>query len=117
MIEINSTEISQPTSVTWQPRAILGRTVGGRNVYSATRSIQLKWDVMPMSEYSILVFYANLCEAGGRVTVLLPDIRQTVFQYSAFTNCIIDQPTCSNYFNEEYVTDITLDIQGIDGTL
>lgn len=88
----------QPTEANWQPRKELGIDGNGHPVYEGPRQCQLKWDLIPVTDFNQLNNAYRGQGTTGTVIVDLPHWSGSSWEFVSYTGCVISEPTVGAYF-------------------
>jgi hypothetical protein len=108
MIGFNGTGLMlAPTSAGWVTQDSLGIGGNGVAIYPRLREFQMTFNLESQQEFYELLTYFSIM-ATGTVVARLPDFRGSVFGYKDYSGTILRQPEFTEYFAEEYLTEVKL---------
>ena len=111
MIGFNGTGLMlQPSSAHWNFSDALGFNGNGQGVYPGVQEFELVFNLESQQEWYELTNYFNMVSLTGSLTATLPDPYSPVFAYRNFSGCILRKPTMTEYFAEEYSSEVHITI-------
>lgn len=107
MIGFNGTGLMlSPTTARWLPQDTLGINGNGQGVYPALREFELLYGLVNQGELYELTNYFNMVSATGTLVATLPKWGANTFQYYNYSGVVVRQPEVSEFFNEEWTTQV-----------
>jgi len=109
MIGFNGTGLMlQPTTAGWVVQDTLGINGAGAGVYPALREFQMTFNLTSQGELFELINYFNQVSVTGSLTATLPAWGTNTFQYRDYSGTILRQPEMTEYFAEEWSSQVKL---------
>ena len=109
MIGFNGTGLMlPPTTAGWLEQSAIGTSGDGHIIYPAFREFQLTFNLTSQQEWYELLAYFNRVSVTGTLVASLPDYSSNTFAYRNFSGVILRQPTMTEYFNEEWSSEVKL---------
>lgn len=109
MIGFNGTGLMlQPTTAGWVEQDSLGTNGFGHNMYPALREFQLTFNLQSQGEFYELLAYFRQIGVTGTLVATLPQIDSNVFQYKNYSGVVLRQPSMTEYFAEEWSTEVRM---------
>lgn len=110
---INGTELTiQPTSGRWIPLSPIGITGDGHPVYPSVRTFELRWNLTDQESVDQLRVFFELTRTTGTVVVDLPKFTGTIYDFYAYSGCVLYEPERGAYF-VEHTTDFVMMVGNI----
>lgn len=107
MIGFNGTGlILPPTTAKWINQEPLGFNGVGQAVYPALREFELTFNLTNQGELFEMINYFNMVSVTGTLVANLPAYGTNTFQYRNYSGVIVRQPEVSEYFAEEWTTEV-----------
>lgn len=111
MIGFNGTGLMlQPTTAHWNFSEPLGYNGNGQGIYPALHEFEMVFNLESQGEWYELMTYFKMVSITGTITATLPDPYSSTFAYRNFSGCVLRMPTMSEYFNEEYSSDVHIKV-------
>lgn len=109
MIGFNGTGLMlQPTTAGWVTQDSIGSNGFGQKIYPALREFQMTFNLESQGEFYELINYFNQIGVTGTLTATLPAWGTNTFQYRDYSGCVLYQPEMTEYFAEEYSSEVKL---------
>jgi len=108
MIGFNGTGLMlAPTTAGWVSQDSLGTNGQGKGTYPRVREFQMTFNLESQQEFYELLYYFNIMSTGT-VVATLPTWGSPVFSYTNYSATVIRQPEFSEFFAEEYLSEVKL---------
>jgi hypothetical protein len=99
-----------PTTAGWVSQDSLGTNGSGHNIYPALREFQMTFNLESQGEFYELINYFNMVGVTGSLVATLPAWGTNTFQYRDYSGTILRQPEMTEYFAEEYASEIKISL-------
>ena len=110
---INGVEITlQPTLGRWLPDSPVGITGDGHPIIPSVKTFEMRWQLTSPSDFSVFHGYFSGTNAGGVVTVGLPEWGKSSYAFKNYSGCTLSEPTYGTYF-AEHIQDVVIIINKI----
>lgn len=108
MIQFNGTGLTiPPTTAGWSPQDALGFNGWGQGVYPAFREFHMEFNLTDQNQlYELITLFTQTLT--GTIVARLPAWSSNSFSYRDYSGTIVRQPEFTEYFNEEYVSQIKI---------
>lgn len=107
MIGFNGTGLMlQPTTARWLAQESLGFNGNGQGIYPALREFEMVFNLQSQGELFELITYFNMVSVTGTLVANLPAYGTNTFQYRSYSGVVLRQPETSDFFNEEWSTEV-----------
>ena len=112
-IKINGTELTlQPTEHRWVQKTPLGTTGEGQQFYAPVRQYEMRWQLIPMSDFNQLQGFINSIGTTGTAVVELPQYGASTYTFFAYSGCVLDELSIG-YFFQEHAQEVVLLVRNI----
>jgi hypothetical protein len=109
MIGFNGTGLMlPPTTAGWIESDLLGTSGDGHGIYPAIQQFQMTFNLTSQQEWYELQAYFNRVSVTGTLVASLPDPTSSTFAYRNFSGVTLRKPTMTEYFSEEWSSEVKL---------
>lgn len=111
MIMFNGTGLMiNPTTAQWLDPDQIGVSGDGHAIYPALKEFRLSFNLVSQGEWFELYSYFKRVSFTGTLVCSLPDFESNTFAYRNFSGCILRYPSMNQYFNEEWLNEVSVSV-------